>query len=166
MLGFLIYLLTKSWSDWRQNCSDHDVSIAIYPLTLPAVAVPAWAYLNVTTSNTFDPNAALSVHNAGVPDVGSGNTTAPPPTVSTVSHSNKHLGAIIGGAVGGAVFVILISSIVYCCIRRQTRMDRNNTEKARMDMAASPAPFDMAFPTILAPPLPPEMKLYVCSPAL
>lgn len=156
--------------------------MSVYPLALPpGVDVPAWAYLNVTASNTFNPNSALSVHNAGIPDVSDGNSTsggAPPvPTETSLgnsngdgngngsssSNSNSHLGAIIGGVVGGVVLIIIITGFSYYFYIKRRRDYRSHTsEKTMFDTTSSPAPLNPAFSTVMAPPPVHELKLYVC----
>jgi len=98
------------WTMWITNCSNSDVSLSSYPLTIPQnVSVPAWAYLNVTDAGSFDQAGAFAQANSSShpPD-----STSPAPTSRNTSPSSgghsSNTGAIAGGVVGGVVGLALI----------------------------------------------------------
>ncbi|KAF9788660.1 hypothetical protein BJ322DRAFT_1050323 [Thelephora terrestris] len=128
----------QSWTSWDQNCVT--VFVTQYPLEIPTdTAIPAWAYLNVTVANKWDPVASEAILN--LPEsTGSGPTIATVnpsststrtgsdsfPTLNTPNSSNSggggsHAGAIAGGVVGGLVALGVIAALVVWFVVKNRR---------------------------------------------
>ncbi|KAM5535702.1 hypothetical protein V8D89_010689 [Ganoderma adspersum] len=127
------------WSTYSQNCST--VYVQKYPATIPAgTSIPAWAYLDITANNTFNPSAAQAVASQNAPDSTAPSTasqtaiatslTAPPsatgssngaPTTSQSSGSStkksSNIGPIVGGVVGGIAALVIIGVVVFFVLR-------------------------------------------------
>jgi len=124
----------EAWSLWNTNCTVN-TSIDVYPETIPSgTSVPAWAYLDVVTSDFF--NLTLAQADVGAPESyapgskptgtapsstsyvattsaalgASSSTTSVPNSTTTPKKSN--VGAIAGGVVGGVVVLALIAALV------------------------------------------------------
>ncbi|KAF8514086.1 hypothetical protein BU17DRAFT_94775 [Hysterangium stoloniferum] len=130
-----------TWSQWSFNCTASDITISQFPITIPpAIAIPSWAYLNVTTPNVWDYAAALAVHNSGAPDsTAAPSATGAPASAGTVRKKSNHAGAIAGGVVGGVVGLSLIAIGVFLLMkRRNTTTPVSNGGREKFDVAASP----------------------------
>jgi len=121
------------WKTWIFNCSQSDISLGDYPLTIPAnIGVPAYAYLNVTNIDNFDVQQAmaLAISPTDPPD-----STAVAPTGTSTSHSNGHAtntGAIAGGVVGGVVgLALIIFGALYFIRRKRYQPVGTDAEKAK-----------------------------------
>jgi len=88
------------WSDWIAACPSNETIISKYPF-MPPTTIPAWAFYNPTTSNFFNTTAAQQL------------------LYSTGSPGYNDLGAIVGGAVGGAAGLVLIIILALWFARRQ-----------------------------------------------
>ncbi|KAF9791940.1 hypothetical protein BJ322DRAFT_1026298 [Thelephora terrestris] len=112
----------QTWQFWRFYCDA--VYITQYPNIIPyTTAVPHWAYLNYTVGGTFDPVLAKA---AGGPE----SLSPVPPTLSTSvspAHTDppattqgndngnggkksSHVGAIVGGVIGGLAALAVIGA--------------------------------------------------------
>ncbi|KAI0356569.1 hypothetical protein OH77DRAFT_1423500 [Trametes cingulata] len=136
------------WSLYAENCST--VYVNNYPEGIPVgTAVPAWAYLDITTTNRFDPVAAEALVNQGAPEstpssnsptAGTVLTNAPSATSTAIgapqspdsntdspssSKKSNNLGAIVGGAVSGGVGLIAIGLVLFFWLRRRREMARD-----------------------------------------
>ncbi|KAI9462907.1 hypothetical protein BJY52DRAFT_1255950 [Lactarius psammicola] len=124
------------WSQWILNCTT--VSTAgTYPNSIPAgTRVPRWAYLDVSTADSWDATAAQSAGDSpeGTQTVSStSSTSAPSSSTSPSSSSNKNsssTGAIAGGVVGGVVAATLLVGLIVWYTRRR-----------RWRAVARPSPF-------------------------
>jgi len=103
---------TEKWSAWITNCSTANIDIGGYPRAVPSgTAYPAWALQDVVTPDTFDPNVALSVANQDKPDTG-------PNGLVGAAKKSSPVGAIVGGVVGGILFLGLVGVVgAYLVIR-------------------------------------------------
>ncbi|KDQ17218.1 hypothetical protein BOTBODRAFT_600683 [Botryobasidium botryosum FD-172 SS1] len=127
----------STWASWVQNCPATEVNIKLFPHTVPqGTAIPAWAYIDSTTTNNglFDPTAAKALINK--PDVAAGTQPsitpgANVPTVtfvpgasvtqtatSGVKKSSSNTGAIVGGIIGGLALLLLIGLAIFLLMRR------------------------------------------------
>ncbi|KDQ60966.1 hypothetical protein JAAARDRAFT_31964 [Jaapia argillacea MUCL 33604] len=131
----------ETWSTWSFNCSS--VYVGVYPQNIPlGTAVPAWAYLDVTKADIFDPAAAEALNapestatsskptgslTSSGPSSGtaSSTTTGPPSSTSTAAGKKSNTGAIAGGVVAGVVVLALIVAGVAFYLMRKRRADRN-----------------------------------------
>ncbi|KIM32521.1 hypothetical protein M408DRAFT_220239 [Serendipita vermifera MAFF 305830] len=160
-----------TWSTWRGQCTDAVVSISSYPRAIPgATAIPAWAYLNVVGTDVFDPSLAQAAATQPESSVGgSSSASSTPPSSSTASasstspsssaspsesapppdtgSSNKDIGAIVGGSVGGVVGLGLIICLGIFLMRRQSNKSMPPSaefSKAIPPGSPVPASFDPA----------------------
>ncbi|KAL7421375.1 hypothetical protein Q5752_004260 [Cryptotrichosporon argae] len=80
----------------------------------PASATSS-AAASSSTGSTSAASASASVAGVGGSSAGgtAGNTSA------SSSGSSSHTGAIVGGVLGGVAFVVLLSVLLFCCIRRK-----------------------------------------------
>lgn len=137
------------WSTYSQNCST--VYVQKYPATIPSgTSIPAWAYLDITDNNTFNPSAAQAVASQHAPDStapatasqtgGASSLTAPPSATGSSgsngaptsgensgssSKSKSNVGAIVGGVVGGIAGLALIGIIVFFILRSRRNAVQN-----------------------------------------
>ncbi|KAI0370207.1 hypothetical protein BV20DRAFT_1043942 [Pilatotrama ljubarskyi] len=137
------------WSKYSENCST--VYVNNYPKDIPSgTAVPAWAYLDITAKDRFDPVAAEAVVQQGAaestassntPTSGTVLTNAPSATTTAIgapespnansgntSNSSKkssNLAAIVGGAVGGGVGLIAIGRVIFFWLRHRRNAARD-----------------------------------------
>jgi len=114
-----------SWKTWSVNCSVVDPP-STFSNTIPNdTMVPAWAFLDVTKGGTWNPVLSYQVGDSPEAAGGQSGTFSPLPTPTTTqtsvpglsssqaqflsksnSHSNK-TAAIVGGVLGGIVFIVL-----------------------------------------------------------
>ncbi|PIL36824.1 hypothetical protein GSI_00514 [Ganoderma sinense ZZ0214-1] len=135
------------WSTYSQNCST--VYVQKYPATIPSgTSIPAWAYLDITTNNTFNPAAAQAVASQNAPDstapstasqtAGATSLTAAPSATSgsngapstgqnsgSTSKKSSNVGPIVGGVVGGIAAIVLIGVVVFFVLRSRRNAARN-----------------------------------------
>ncbi|KAG9003398.1 hypothetical protein FRB90_011185 [Tulasnella sp. 427] len=142
------------WSSWRSNCPTSEVTVGQYPLDIPdGTGVPAWAYQNVVQGDSWNkslalpqvasgaestyygtPTASVSYHISTAGDTGIQTGSVATQTASTSTAVRKsNVGAIVGGAVGGTVLLVLIGVIVWLVIRRRRR--------TAVDPAVVPSPY-------------------------
>ncbi|EJF62913.1 hypothetical protein BD309DRAFT_957603 [Dichomitus squalens] len=146
------------WSTYQQNCST--VYIEQYPENIPVgTAVPAWAYLDITTNNTFNPVQAEAVAAQNVPESTASGTpsstsngatlTAPPTETSSsdgapnsgsnsnsgTSSKKSNVGPIVGGVVGGIGGLALIGLVLFFILRHR-RNARENQPTGPIDLTA------------------------------
>lgn len=117
------------WSTWNANCSAA-IYQSVYPETIPAgTSVPAWAYLDVSTSDNFNITAAnqnkLQGHAessaSGPSATGSGAGSSPTSGPQSGSSKHSNTGAIVGGVVGGIGGAAIIAAIAFFFWRRHKR---------------------------------------------
>lgn len=151
-----------------ENCTGSDIELQSFALTIPdGLAVPAYAYLNVTATGTFDEAAARNLATESNPPPDSTAVNSPTDTSTSTAPSSKkssHTGAIAGGVVGGVLGLVLI---IFACLwflrRRRLMQDKDQFSHAKLDMTAEPssAGLSQSFtgyaPTISSHP---PMKLY------
>jgi len=109
------------WNSWSFNCTT--IYSRKFTETIPAnTAVPAWAYLDVETSNTFDPAAAHAAASAPESTGGPSATAVATPASAPSKSKKSNTGAIVGGVVGGVVgLCLLLGVMAFCIIRRRRR---------------------------------------------
>ncbi|KAG7092591.1 hypothetical protein E1B28_008934 [Marasmius oreades] len=121
------------WSLWSTNCSSVHTN---FPEDIPSgTAVPSWAYIDITSSDAFDPIRAKSSAN------GAESTGTPKPTASNIpsalqsptatsqpsgSGGSSNAGAIAGGVVGGVAGLAIIAALAFWLFRR--RRSRQNVD--------------------------------------
>ncbi|KDQ54612.1 hypothetical protein JAAARDRAFT_38291 [Jaapia argillacea MUCL 33604] len=143
-----------NWQTWVSGCATGEVSVGTFPYSIPAgLAVPAWAYVDVTKTGTFDLNNALelakgpestAVPSASATSSGSSNATSTASTSSTststgvpslpsVSSSSSSSSApyIIAAAIGGVLALALGGWYWY---RRRTRSGSSGGDYSRLGM--------------------------------
>ncbi|KAI6133791.1 hypothetical protein EV401DRAFT_2180923, partial [Pisolithus croceorrhizus] len=105
-----------TWPYFIQDCPTNYTDVYFPPgyTLLANETIPSWAALNPTnwTGQVWNYQQAYQYYQEGIPDL--------VPTVSatsTGSHSSD-LGAIVGGTVGGAAFLLLLALGIYICKRR------------------------------------------------
>ncbi|KAG8904213.1 hypothetical protein FRB99_002077 [Tulasnella sp. 403] len=117
-----------TWPAWKFPCDPSFISIGGYPLDIPSgTAVPHWAYQDptTTTGNTFNSTQAQANAYLHLPDYTFGSPgpkgQRDPQAVKNTSKTN--IGAIVGGTIGGVVFLILIAFLAWWLYshRRSTR---------------------------------------------
>ncbi|KAH9059771.1 hypothetical protein EDB87DRAFT_742134 [Lactarius vividus] len=120
------------WSQWILNCTTVSTD-GTYPKSIPAgTRIPHWAYLEVSTADTWDATAAQNaVIFLCAKDTPEGtattvsSTSVPSSTTSPSSSPNKSsssTGAIAGGVVGGVVgATVLVGLIIWYTRRRRWR---------------------------------------------
>lgn len=140
-----------------------------YPKDIPAnTSVPAWAYGDVVSHNTFNVTSAEMLANQNPPD-----SSAPPSPTSTgaggessSSGGASNVGPIVGGVVGGVVFLAAILAGLFFYYRRR-RTDRPSPMDPRdIDLQRGPwspgAREKLLGPNVLVPSdIPAGAKFYV-----
>jgi len=130
-----------AWSTYNTNCTA--LYLSQFPENIPSgTKVPQWAYLDITTDGTFNPTAAEAVGDSPE-STGNSIPTATAPTPSSISTSvstttKKHhseLAPIVGGAVGGVVFLCLCALAVICCKRRKSGARGRKAPSAQVDLS-------------------------------
>ncbi|KAF9265501.1 hypothetical protein L218DRAFT_142546 [Marasmius fiardii PR-910] len=122
----------QRWSLYDGNCSTVYTN---FPGDIPSgTAVPSWAYLDISSSDTFEPDRAKALANGpestGTPKPTGSNT--PPPLVSPTaassdsggSNNSSNAGAIAGGVVGGVAGVAIIAVFAFWFLRRRRGRSR------------------------------------------
>ncbi|KIJ36217.1 hypothetical protein M422DRAFT_261547 [Sphaerobolus stellatus SS14] len=87
----------ETWSVWKTNCTPGEIGLQTFPKGIPMnVSIPTWAFLDVTGFDEWDPQASLTEHEKGTPDVTSLNAingTSSPITPQSSSNFLRHFGA-------------------------------------------------------------------------
>ena len=119
-----------------------------------ATAVPAWAYLDVVTADTFSPvNASRDV---GSPEstVGNYDTSKPSSTSSSISSTSTNqsngTAIIIGVTVGGLIGLIITAVVIFYLVKRH---------KGRLSSAGTSAAPSMAAAGLVSAPQHPSTLL-------
>ncbi|TDL21359.1 hypothetical protein BD410DRAFT_789792 [Rickenella mellea] len=121
-----------TWSRWKTNCTT--VYLSVYPEDIPSgTAIPAWAYLDISTSDIFNPAAAQALQSspestASLSRVTQSASGANPTQNGSTSTKSSNTGAIAGGVVGGVAVVALAAILILFLIRQ-----RNNKARGMMD---------------------------------
>ncbi|KAF9469206.1 hypothetical protein BDZ94DRAFT_1303706 [Collybia nuda] len=143
------------WSQYNENCTT--ISVGVFIPDIPSgTSVPHYAYLNVTNSDNFDPEAAQAAIDAPESTRSSQISTGAPPTPSTNSSSNSSsskAGPIAGGVVGGVVFVALLAATAIWWARRyntRTINPRQSVTNYRNHDTPTPMSFNSG-PTSVSP---------------
>jgi hypothetical protein len=139
---------------FTQNCSS--VWLTNYPTTIPAsTKIPHWAYLDVSISGTFDPDAAFNVSNAPessrppTPSSTGFSATSSTSTSNSPSSHPSHAGAIAGAVVGGIVGLALVAgAVIFYYQKRTTERSPGLVHGYNNTRSASPTIFTRS------PPLP------------
>ncbi|KAJ3538365.1 hypothetical protein NMY22_g5195 [Coprinellus aureogranulatus] len=128
------------WGRYSTNCTT--VYSGVFPRDIPQnIAVPAWAYMDVVTSDTF--NLTLAQNFGGVESTAPAQSTGSPSTRSSSSGTStntgggpaatsggsgtdpekksSNTGAIVGGVVGGIVGLALIAGLIFFLLRRRNK---------------------------------------------
>ncbi|KIP11619.1 hypothetical protein PHLGIDRAFT_457951 [Phlebiopsis gigantea 11061_1 CR5-6] len=128
--------LVRPWSQWIANCTN-STFVMSFPRPIPSgTAIPAWAFLNVTMTDTFDPataqlyQASNSTESSAPPasstsSVLSSNTqtSTSTGTASSTASPKTNVGAIAGGVVGGVVGVAVLCVLLGLWLKqRKARM--------------------------------------------
>ncbi|KAJ3874309.1 hypothetical protein F5051DRAFT_97339 [Lentinula edodes] len=139
---------TITWSEWITNCAPIYTTIFRFPKPIPdGLRVPAYAYLDVETQDSFDANAAMQDANAtestALPSTTSttsstqssvtvSQTSSAPASASSTASTSESLtapndprsNAIGGGVVGGILGLALLLLLIGCWIafRRRRRI--------------------------------------------
>jgi len=120
-----------SWSAWITNCASSMVSVSKYPNNISsATAVPAWAYLDVVTTDNLNLGSATQA--IYLPESTLGNNQVPTSTPA----SNQAIGPpVIVGSTFAAVFgLVVIGGTIFCCMR----VHRKRQEASAKAPAAAP----------------------------
>ncbi|TDL21537.1 hypothetical protein BD410DRAFT_898873 [Rickenella mellea] len=132
-----------TWSSWDTNCKN--VYLTVYPEDIPSgTAIPAWAYVNVSQSDIFNPNDAMTLsasHDSTaslnqVTQTGAGGAN-PTNGVTGAKKKSSNTGAIAGGVVGGVVVIALAGLLAFFLIRQRNNKRRNMAPSSQY-MAANP----------------------------
>ncbi|TDL21361.1 hypothetical protein BD410DRAFT_804288 [Rickenella mellea] len=129
-----------TWSSWKTNCTN--AYLSVYPQDIPpGTTIPAWAYLNVATSDIFNLTEAqvlqsLPESTASVNQVTQTRTAGANPTQSgPASGKSSNTGAIAGGIVGGIYAVVIISNLF---IYYRNKKRRNTMGSSQPSVVARP----------------------------
>ncbi|KZT59125.1 hypothetical protein CALCODRAFT_207378 [Calocera cornea HHB12733] len=147
-------LASNGWvneSLWGSGCPNYDSTGIPASVEAAALPIPGWAFLP-TNGNTWVPGnaqavasgtwtaAPVSSTSAAAPTgSGSGGTTAGAPGASSTGKpgAGAPVGAIAGGAAGGAVALIGVALLVWYLLRRRQRMA---DPRSPVDLADPPEP--------------------------
>ncbi|TDL21525.1 hypothetical protein BD410DRAFT_840475 [Rickenella mellea] len=130
------------WSSWDTNCKN--VFVTVYPEDIPSsTAIPAWAYVNVSTSDIFDLNNARTLQGSAestaslnkVTQTGAG-AENPTGGVNGAKNKSSNTGAIAGGVGGGVVVIALIGLLASFLIRQRNDKLRNVIAPRQQYLAA------------------------------
>ncbi|GJE90800.1 hypothetical protein PsYK624_069440 [Phanerochaete sordida] len=82
---------TLQWTVSVAPCNPSDITVAGYPEAIPpGTAVPAWAFLDITSGNVFDPDAAKIYTAVNDTMVGEAPPPAPPSSSPTTAPPATH----------------------------------------------------------------------------
>ncbi|KAF7965791.1 hypothetical protein HWV62_27791 [Athelia sp. TMB] len=149
---------TATWGEWTSNCSTVPLSYT-YPETIPQnTSIPAWAYLSVNITGSFNVTAALAdvsapessppvqstfststTASAAAPTVTSQSapistsivTVGPGPTQTPPAGAVSHksnAGPIAGGVVGGLAGLAIVAGLIAYFMRRGHRDAASSVE--------------------------------------
>ncbi|KLO10745.1 hypothetical protein SCHPADRAFT_942607 [Schizopora paradoxa] len=116
---------TVNWSAWNVACSN--VYVGVFPEDIPVgTSVPAWAYSNVTVTDTFNPQVAIE---NTAPDSTATKSLTTQTATNFLNNGNEasgingnkkksNAGSIAGGIVGGAALLCLVG---FFTLRRHLR---------------------------------------------
>jgi len=149
------------WREWNQKCPSP--YLRLFPVDIPSgTSVPSWAYLDVGTSDRYNPVLAKAASNApessaslfGTSTRGITGTATGGAKSTGASSGGTNVGAIAGGVVGGVLFLGAIVGIgAFIFLRR------------RRAKIATPAAYDPAYNADGYPTQPPSTKEYSYSPS-
>ncbi|KAI0784582.1 hypothetical protein C8Q75DRAFT_810059 [Abortiporus biennis] len=125
---------SAQYSVWNTNCSN--VFLTIFPEDIPAdTAVPAWAYLDVSTSDTFNPAVAEQFEQTGAPE-----STSAPSSTSTPHHSHQSgsSSGVSGGAIAGIVIGVVVGVAAIAFLAFWFYRRRKNTSRGAVVAPAEP----------------------------
>ncbi|KAG8891114.1 hypothetical protein FRB98_000123 [Tulasnella sp. 332] len=138
--------LWVTWSNWSANCTSNITTIGQWPLDIPAqTEVPAWAYQNVTLSDTFliadaqattgigpestypgTPTATVNPHSSSsslvvATSVATMPNINPTPTQASSNSggSKTPVGPIVGGVIGGIAVLFLLGVLIFLIMRNK-----------------------------------------------
>lgn len=131
-------------SSWQELTAEQR-----YPNNIsPAVAVPAWAYLDVVTTDIFDPMSAIQA--LSLPESTTGNNEMPTTLTSTSISSTQTLtpawsnafletSVIIGLTAGCTLGVILTAALILYLLRKERRDARKSPSLAFAKARTTPS---------------------------
>ena len=108
-------------------------SVAPIPLQ-PSSSIPTPSRASIATaqSNTPSSRATQSATSKDISQSSSGSATPPPSqstSVSNASSSPTRVGPIIGGVLGGIIFLIAFASFLYICLKkRESKLDHPSSQ--------------------------------------
>ncbi|KAF8622269.1 hypothetical protein AX15_007144 [Amanita polypyramis BW_CC] len=134
----------QGWRNYSSACSH--TYIGQYPEDiLSTTAIPHWAYIDISGTNVFDTNQALSVGDEPETTKGLAMTSVSTVTVSVTqsatSGSNKSsksiAGPVVGGVIGGlALVALVVGGILFWIMRRGNSQGQHNS---RPNILGSPS---------------------------
>jgi len=148
-----------SWGSWANNCGASLKTVGAFAPTIPAnTSVPAWAFIDPTSSSTFNQTRAKEVADQHQPDIrGSNGNIHPGSSSSSTGKKHSNTGAIAGGVVGAIVVVALfVTGISYLLYNRRKRLQAQTMHQPQatqtMGTLTSYEPSDT-----ISSPMPPHM---------
>ncbi|TDL21354.1 hypothetical protein BD410DRAFT_804284 [Rickenella mellea] len=137
----VLRFFTPSWSSWIANCNH--VYLAVFPESIPlGTTIPAWAYINVSTTDVFDPSNARHLQSPPesttpfihvTPTIDRGTN----PTQDASASSQSPSASDIFGAVA-AILVGIVNFVYYCYIRRRNKKRRKMLDPSAQRVEAHP----------------------------
>ncbi|KDQ18175.1 hypothetical protein BOTBODRAFT_29515 [Botryobasidium botryosum FD-172 SS1] len=127
------------WGAWIQNCNPTVTNAGKFVSTIPAnTSVPKWAFIDPTTSGTFNLTLAQEMAAQHQPDIRGSDGNINTSTDKPKSHSTTAI-AIAVGIVGGLVFLVALGgTIAFLFYKRRKRL--REVEKLDIDMVTTGAP--------------------------
>ncbi|KAF9527007.1 hypothetical protein CPB83DRAFT_856976 [Crepidotus variabilis] len=110
------------WSAYNANCST--VYSQVFTQPIPAgTKVPAYAYLDVQTSDDFNATLAQNTKGTESTRVQAASSSSKPSASHTAAPAKKktNVGAIAGGVVAGVVGLILIAALIAWLVARRRK---------------------------------------------
>ncbi|KAK4542854.1 hypothetical protein LTR36_006043 [Oleoguttula mirabilis] len=122
------------WGQHNLNLGANDVAADEWPTGGATLTTPVSGWddpdLEVYFMRHYTPTARTPTRY--IPALGAATTSAAQPPAPSAHSSKTHVGAIAGGAVGGAVFLVAVALLVWLCLRRRG--------KKQQEQAAASAP--------------------------